>query len=41
MGLRISQVNEKQEERTKGCKGAYKGQITVMDLDPKTGKKGK
>lgn len=39
LDLRISQVSEKQEARTKGRVGACKGEIPVMDLDPKTGKK--
>lgn len=32
LNLRISQVIEKQEERTKGFKSAYKGEVIMMAL---------
>lgn len=36
--LWMSQVIEKQEERSEGLKGAYKGEVTMMDLDSKLGR---
>lgn len=38
LNLKISQVIEKQEEKTKGLKGAYKGEVTMMHLDSKLGR---
>lgn len=39
--MTIFQVSKKQEERTKGVKGAFcKAEFTVMDLDHKLDKKG-